>query len=375
MSVSLVLSAQDWAQQQFGQVRLGDRRRTARAVMVGAAIAADPSGSIPQQNKKWKKTKGAYRLFDAEQSTFQAMIDPHWQRTRTLAGECPVVLLIQDTTQLDYTNHPACQGLGRFASGPRWESSLGLVLHNVLALEPLGENQARVLGLAWNKLWARTTPVREKRSTAKERREQGCESDRWIEAVEVIGSAPPTSRFVYVGDRESDIFNLYRCCQPQTNVSFLVRVMQLARNAVAGHVSEQSKVTAPDRPRTSLKQIADSMPVLGGKTLWLAGRGGRAGRWARCLLSAGAVTIYSPWHGSRSGTPLCCWMIRVQEINAPEGTQAVEWTLLTAESVQGLEDALRLTDWYHCDGWWKSSISASRADAKWRSGNSKMWIA
>src|SRR2546423_108970 len=83
----VVLSAVEWAQQQFGEVRLGDRRRTRRAVTVAAAMAADPSGSIPQQSKNWGQAKGAYRLFDAERTTFEAMLDPHWRRTRTLAGK------------------------------------------------------------------------------------------------------------------------------------------------------------------------------------------------------------------------------------------------------------------------------------------------
>jgi hypothetical protein len=343
--MALVLSALQWAQEQFGEVRLGDRRRTARVVKVAAAMALNPSGSIPQQNKKWKTTKGAYRLFDAEETTFEAMIDPQWQRTRRLAGECPVVLMIQDTTELDYTMHPGCEGLGRFGSGPRWDSGLGLLLHNVLAIEPVGDDQARVLGLAWNKLWARTKPVRSKRSTPKERREQGSESDRWIEAVDVIGKAPPGTRFVHVGDREADIFNLYSSCR-QNEVSFLIRVTHLSRAAVAGHVIDEARVTAPDRPGTSLKQIAESMPVLGGKSIWIPPRAGRAGRWAKCTVSGGAVTIYSPWNRSRSGKPLCCWTIRVREIDAPEGVEPLEWILLSDEPVNGLEDALRLAGWY-----------------------------
>src|SRR5437870_8787994 len=144
-------------------------------------MASDPSGSIPQQNKKWKKIKGAYRLFSATQTTFESMITPHWQRTRELAGECAVVLMFQDTTELDYTSHPGCEGLGRFGSGPRWIGGLGLSLHNVLAIEPLQNGQARVVGLAWNKLWARRQAVPAKRRSAKQLRKQGCESDRWIE--------------------------------------------------------------------------------------------------------------------------------------------------------------------------------------------------
>jgi hypothetical protein len=346
--MSIVLSAADWAVQEFGTVQLGDKRRSKRAVKVACAMASDPSGSIPQQNKKWKQTKGAYRLFNAAQTTFESMISPHWERTRALAGECSVVLMIQDTTQLDYTSHPGCEGLGRFGGGPRWVGGLGLNLHNVLALEPLENGQARIVGLAWNKLWARTEPVRDKRRNARELREQGCESDRWIQAVDAIGDAPPASRFVHVGDRESDIFELYKSCRQRMGVSFLVRVSQLKRAALPGHVAQSVK--ADDRPQTNLKQIADALPVLGGRQLWIAPRkgkkGGEKGRWAKCAISGGAVTIYSPWNRSRTGHPLCCWCLRVCEVNAPEGVEPIEWILLTDEPVHNLQDAVRLSGWY-----------------------------
>jgi hypothetical protein len=342
-------SAAQWARDEFGRVRLGDARRTRRAVTVAAAMARDPSGSIPQQSKTRPRTKGAYRLFDAADVTFEAMIDPHWQRTRTLAGERPVVvLLVQDTTELDYTSHPGCQGLGRLGNGEGWEGGLGLLLHNVLAIEPLPDGESRVLGLAWNKLWARTEPVPAKRRTAKQRREQGCESDRWAEAVRAIGGPPPGgARFVHVGDREADIFPLYRACRGLPDVSFLVRVHQTRRAAVGGHVPEPGRtVKADDRPGTTLRDVVDAMPAPGDKRVWVAPRGGRAGRWAKLRVGGGPVTVYSPWRRSRSGTPLCCWAVRVWEADAPEGVEPVEWVLLSDEPVRDAGDALRLCDWY-----------------------------
>jgi len=62
-----VVAAQAWAAREFAGVRLGDKRLTRRAVAVAAAMAAamagDPSASIPGQNKTWARAKGAYRLF------------------------------------------------------------------------------------------------------------------------------------------------------------------------------------------------------------------------------------------------------------------------------------------------------------------------
>src|SRR5688572_29677965 len=96
--------------EQFGHVELGDARLNRRVVQVAAAMAENPSGSIPQQNKRWKQTKGAYRLFDHEQSTFESICQSHWEQTRLkAAGECSgaVTLLIQDPTWLSFAAHRA----------------------------------------------------------------------------------------------------------------------------------------------------------------------------------------------------------------------------------------------------------------------------
>jgi hypothetical protein len=201
-----------------------------------------------------------------------------------------------------------------------------------------------VVGLAYNKLWARTEAVRERRLGAKALREQGCESDRWMEAVGAVGHASADSRFVHVGDRESDIFELYECCRGRVGVSFLVRVSQLRRAALPGHVGEVVK--ADDRPATTLGQVAETLPVLGGKQVWVGPGRGRDGRWAKCRISGGALTVYSPWNRSRTGHPLCCWCVRVHETDAPQGVEPLEWILLSDEVVAGLEDAVRLSGWY-----------------------------
>jgi hypothetical protein len=49
METSSWLSTAEWAEQTFGQVRLGHRRRRERAVKMARAIAADPSASLPKQ--------------------------------------------------------------------------------------------------------------------------------------------------------------------------------------------------------------------------------------------------------------------------------------------------------------------------------------
>lgn len=72
----------DWAQQQWGNAELGDKRRTYRAVRLGAQIANHPQDSLPGQTQSWGDLKAAYRLLHEEDITHAALSAPHWRQTR-----------------------------------------------------------------------------------------------------------------------------------------------------------------------------------------------------------------------------------------------------------------------------------------------------
>ncbi len=52
-----VMSPEVWARATFGEVRLGDVRRTERAVKLAEAIAREPNGSLPKQTGEPKEVK------------------------------------------------------------------------------------------------------------------------------------------------------------------------------------------------------------------------------------------------------------------------------------------------------------------------------
>ncbi len=60
--MEFILDPVMWAQEQFGECHLGDRRRTKRAVKFATQVAANPSGSMPHQTPTWSDCKSAYRL-------------------------------------------------------------------------------------------------------------------------------------------------------------------------------------------------------------------------------------------------------------------------------------------------------------------------
>ena len=105
------------------------RRAVRRAVRPAARMVRHPSASLPRQTGAWRETKAGYRLFAEEEVTFEALQKPHRAQTQAAAAERPLVLQIQDTSELDYTRHEAAPDLGPIGNG----GGRGFLLHSTLA--------------------------------------------------------------------------------------------------------------------------------------------------------------------------------------------------------------------------------------------------
>ena len=179
-----------WAAQEFEGLELGDARRTQRLIKLVDDLSAQPTGSIPLACGGWPETKAAYRLLDNPAVEWREILEVHTQRTVERMQGQPVVLCIQDTTELDFTSQPGIAGLGRLS----YDAQHGLYVHPTLAVTPAGV----ALGVldAW--MWARgpkDVP-------------QVKESTRWVEGYEIVADLAetvPDTRLVYVADREGDL--------------------------------------------------------------------------------------------------------------------------------------------------------------------------
>ncbi len=124
------------------------------------------------------------------------MLSAHAQASQARIREHPVVLCIQDTTELDYKGQ-AMSGLGPLSFG----AQRGLYLHPTYVVSP--EREPLGVTNAWT--WAREF----KQGDAP--RGGVLESVRWVESYERIAEqarALPETRHVCIGDRESDMLSL-----------------------------------------------------------------------------------------------------------------------------------------------------------------------
>ena len=123
--------------------------------------------------------KAAYRFFDNDASEPPDVLLSHIEATYGRLATVPVVLAVQDTTEVDWTSHPVTTGLGPLGH----TACQGLHVHSTLAITP-----ARVpLGLLAQQVWARDPADIGKRARRKSAVSAGTARERRAELDEDAG--------------------------------------------------------------------------------------------------------------------------------------------------------------------------------------------
>src|SRR5712691_3809674 len=159
----------NWAVTEFADAELGDVRRTKRLVELAGVLAQHPTAMLPEACGDGAMLKAAYRFFSNDDIEPQDFLYSHIESTYSRLDKVPLVLAVQDTTEVDWTGHPATKGLGpldirrvkactstaRWRSHPSvspwgfWPSTCGPVIPTTLASAsgasscPLARRKAR----------------------------------------------------------------------------------------------------------------------------------------------------------------------------------------------------------------------------------------
>ena len=107
-----------WAEEEFGDADLGDLRRNARLIQLAMVLGAQPAAALPAARDDPATVKAAYRFFANKYVRADAVLASHIQATSRRMQAVPLVLAVQDTTSLDWTDHPATKGLGPLTAAP-----------------------------------------------------------------------------------------------------------------------------------------------------------------------------------------------------------------------------------------------------------------
>ena len=323
------LWANEFAQQTWGAVELGDRRLTARAVQVGSCMVAHPEASLATQMQNPSALEGAYRLMNNNQVNLRALLAPTFERTRQSASQEPVVLWVNDQTELDYTFQRAKGGMGAIGDG----KGRGLLMHSTLAIRA---ETREVLGLGDVQVYLRQeTPIPEPKWT------RSMEGRVWEIAAEQVGAAPEGTTWVEVSDAGSDRFMYLAQCLA-LHKHFLIRVLfnRWVRKEEDGEAQK-------------LVDYARSLPRQAGSETMVEVPADRkqAARQAQVVMAWAGVCMPPSSQApptERQHEPLKAYVMRVWEPDPPEGIKGLEWILLSSLPVTCLEEAHLRVEWYTC---------------------------
>jgi Transposase DNA-binding len=110
--MSHVATDTNWAVREFADAELGDERRTKRLVELANVLGQHPTAALPAACGDGGMLKAAYRFFDHDAIDAQDLLQSHIESTYRRLDQVSVVLAVQDTTEVNWTGHPATQGLG-----------------------------------------------------------------------------------------------------------------------------------------------------------------------------------------------------------------------------------------------------------------------
>ncbi len=320
--------AADWADEELGRARLEDERLNKRLLIIARDLYDRPQAGLPQACQSRAKTKAAYRFFEHSITTMDKILASHYEATVTRVSHERVVLAVQDTTTLNYSAHPATEGLGPIGSKP--EGIVGLVVHDTMAFTLEGTP----LGLLDVQCWARNPAEFGKKRLRYELPIEDKESSKWLNSFRTVAEAQkrcPGTTLVSVADREADIYELFQLAlSDPSGPKVLVR-------------AERDRLLAEGQGHLWDKLAQE--PVSGIQVIRVPRRGPRPAREARLEVRFGRVRLKPPKRKPQLGE-VSIWAILAEEIDLPEGGEPLKWMLLTTLEVTAFEQATERLAWY-----------------------------
>jgi hypothetical protein len=325
----------NWAEKEFNTVDMGDKRLNKRIVKLANRLGENSTESIPSACYGWHEAKTAYRFFENEKVTAEKVLSPHINETHHRMAAEKRVLLLQDTTELDYSTHYKKSGIGYLNS----KKHKGLLEHPLYAITedrlPLG-----LVSMSW---WTRESLGQSIRHEDRPIEEK--ETFRWLEHYRKgnnLAKTMPGTHFVVIGDRESDIYELLMEAAEAKQTDGAVADL-LVRS------SHDRLVETSDGKQGKLREIVSNSCVLGQVEFELESRSGAKARMVKQEVRAMQLTIRVTQRRGHRGKirPFSIHVIHMKEINPPEGSEPVEWFLLTTIDVAAnFQKACEVIKWY-----------------------------
>lgn len=340
--------------EELALIDLGDVRLNRRARQVLTRFLESPSVSPTAASHGWAETLGAYRLMDHPECTLEAILQAHQQPVLQRVRACSRILLIQDTTELDYSSKKQQIGRGPLAAADRQ----GYFLHTQWVVSedrlPLGSWDWQIdardpeVGIAAER---KQKPIEEK------------ESYRWLEgyrAACALAEQAPGVEVISCADREGDVYEVFAEWQQRVQdglpaAEWLIRCNQ--NRALMPCDDEVATKAALGKAAPLIEEVRQTSAVGG---VWFeiktkeqfkkvkgnTRRSVREGRRVRQEIRVRRVSLRPPHRAGHKLPEVSLWVVMATEVDPPPGQDPINWTLLTSKPVEELEQAVSIIQWY-----------------------------
>jgi len=313
-----------WAEHVSSSAELPDERLQARLTTIIVNTTEHPYASIPQATGSAGQAKATYRFYSNPRVTADMLRLGFTTDTAQRCLEEDVLLVVQDTTSLNFTGLHMIPELGPIDSGGL---ARGVHLHTTLALTISGQ----VIGILDQQYWARPQPGQ----PAPEEKE----SDKWINGIDAsratlykTAGGRPVPRLIHLMDREGDAYEVMMTVADSGD-SAIIRCAQNRRI---------------DDPLAKAHEAVRSQPVLCRTEIVVSRKAGVPERYAQVEVRSMRVTLVPDLQKYPHAWPMTWNLVEVWEPNPPAGTQPAHWLLWTLEPAASADEALEVVRKYTC---------------------------
>ncbi len=350
---------QGWVEEELKTADFGDVRLDIRFQMVMDDLSQKPSVSIPAACRGWTETFAAYRFFENPCVTYTGVLQPHRQATLQRMAMHPIVLLVQDTTEVDVTRpNERMKGAGPLSDESQW----GFYVHPLWAVTP----ERIPLGVVHTEIWSRDLEEfrqhqreKEQDSGAKRKRNRNRsieekESLRWLEGYRggcQVAREVPQTTVVVISDSEGDIYECFEEAAKQDGAKkaeWIVRACQdrnLSDTASGDARHLRARVASTRMLGTAEIEVREQTPKNPSDR---KRNQPRSARIATVTIQAVGVTLRGPQRPGGRPPDVEINVVLVREKDPPPGEEPIEWLLLTSLPIRTVKQVQRVIAYYCC---------------------------
>ena len=337
-----------WIDQELAGCQFADERLGKRFSMLMGQLSTGLGRTIPLACGDWAATKAAYRFLDNARVSEREILAGHFGATRTrFASADGPILVLHDTTEFSFTRgdtrpigqtHKVPSGHRSAEGRRRMYTVCGILMHSSLAITTDG----LPLGLAAIKLWTRKKfkgtnalagrgPEGSKHSVNTTRIPiEKKESVRWLENVrQSTANLGDAERCVHIGDRESDIYELFCECE-SLETRFVFRTCVDRRSGDGQETVDRAMREQPVRAVHRV-EVTDAK-----------------GRPSSAVLEIKyhRIEVCPPIGKEKRYPSMTLTVIHARERGKPKDRDPVDWRLITNLPITRKADAIEKLDWY-----------------------------